>query len=120
MKARGERLRRRISAVPVAALPPLAELHAHGPLLIAEMFDAAEQEHHGQQGRYRLRADELATTVSLNTENWRWHTLLGCAFGRSVVSLWAWRFDVPIHDAVLDLCSVIAARVPVTSRRDAA
>ena len=97
--ARGMRLRQRMETWPPYLRPsrPAEFCTACLPLLPLMFVSAVPI-----PGGVELHHPDVGT-VRLNTNNWRWSTVLGCAEGRGLIALWAWRYDIHPSQAHIDM-----------------
>lgn len=115
---RGDRYSRRRTiwrSGPQRYYPRHASIETHAAKLLPMMFDNALLE---VGASYALRAEELAETVKLNADNWQWHTIRGTAEGRGLYELYAWRFDVPVETAAIEILNILFSEAIEESRRD--
>lgn len=98
--------------------PRHAAIEAHAPLLMGWLFDGAERVAGSVMREYHLTAEEPFFFVRLNgdaraSKRWSWiapsHDL---AEGRGFYELWAFRFDMPVSDAAVEIWTIIRAGAP--------
>jgi hypothetical protein len=87
-----------------------ADLEPYAHIILASMFDRALRIV-GPGRCYALSAADVPT-VRLNNDPagakpWFWYTAGGCAEGRGIYELWAWRFDIPVCLAAEEIWTTI-------------
>lgn len=112
---RGNRLRERMSleAWPAYARPanPLGFCKAAAPLLPV-LFATAKKE----GDLVRLRSPDLPS-VLLDGDTWKWRTEIGCAEGRGIIALWAWRWDITPQRAHMEIMALLDRMQPPPKRK---